>query len=71
MDKLREKIENVINEECAENESNIPDFILAEYLLECLKTFDKITRRRDKWYSVHLEPAKSHFIEQEKSDNIL
>ena len=58
-------IQNAINCHCSENVSNTPDFILAEYLAVCLSAFDAATIRRDKWYSVHLEPANSHFIHEE------
>lgn len=58
---LSKELEGVLNGACAENESNTPDFILAEYLLGCLEAYNKATKRRDKWYGVHLEPANSSF----------
>lgn len=48
---LRKAIESAINLSCAENASDTPDFILAEYLTDALASFDKATRRRDKWYN--------------------
>jgi len=68
MTKLEEKIEGVLNEYSAENESNTPDFILAEYLMDCLKTFNRHTKRRDEWYGVHLEPANKYFIKDKQND---
>ena len=56
---LRNKIEKAINECNAENASNTPDFLLAEFLLDCLTAFDKTTRARDKWYGVHLKPGQA------------
>lgn len=47
---LREDIENAINRNSAENGSNTPDFILAEYLTDCLAAFDKAVLRRAEWY---------------------
>ena len=47
---FEKELENVINRYCMENGSNTPDFILATYLVNCLKTFNKISRRREKWY---------------------
>ena len=47
---FRQSIENTINALSLENGSDTPDFILAEYLTDCLTTFDKITKIRDKWY---------------------
>jgi hypothetical protein len=47
---LKSEIENIINCNSAENESDTPDFILAEYLIDCLKAFDKAVDRRRIWY---------------------
>lgn len=64
-DKLRRIIEEVLNNACAENESNTPAFILADYLMSCLTAYDKATRERDKWYAVMLSPAHSYFLKDE------
>lgn len=50
MDKLREDISDLLNKYSKENGSNTPDFILAEYLVDCLSVFDKAIKCRDKWY---------------------
>ena len=55
--RLREGIVGVINQTCAECGSNTPDFMLADYLLDCLDTWDKFTGRRDKWYGVDMRPG--------------
>lgn len=47
---LRRDIEHALNKASAENNSNTPDFILAEYLLDCLTAFDKGVTRREEWY---------------------
>ena len=47
---LRDRITTAINSASAENGSNTPDFILAEYLTDCLAAFDKASRAREKWY---------------------
>ena len=47
---LRERIQHSINCVSAENGSNTPDFILAEFLTDCLAAFDKASRAREKWY---------------------
>ena len=54
MSELREQIEGVINSCSAENGSNTPDYILAEFLVRCLEAFDYSIRSRDNWYGVHL-----------------
>lgn len=53
--KLRKEIEAAINRCSAENGSNTPDFILAEYLTDCLKAYDKASRAREDWYGYSLE----------------
>ena len=55
---LQSDIKNILNKHYAENESDTPDFILAEYLIQCLGSFNKSTVKRDKWYRVRLEPTK-------------
>lgn len=49
-DNLRKDIEEAINNHSLENNSNTPDFILAEYLTDCLETFDKAINKRENWY---------------------
>lgn len=53
MDNLRKTIESAINRNSAENGSDTPDFILAEYLTDCLSAFDKACNRRKVWYAGH------------------
>jgi len=48
--RLRKDIEQAINKHSIENGSDTPDFILAEYLTDCLRAFDKATVRRGEWY---------------------
>lgn len=50
MKKFRKELEQLINKCSMENGSDTPDFILAEYLVDCLKTFDKAIMTREKWY---------------------
>jgi len=45
----------VINFYSLENSSNTADFILAEYLWDCLKTYTKIHNANEKWYGRKLE----------------
>jgi hypothetical protein len=55
---LRQKLEDAINSVSAENGSNTPDYILADYLMSCLAAYDCATVRRDEWYGVTLRPGK-------------
>jgi hypothetical protein len=53
---LQKDIADVINRHCAENGSNTPDFILADYLLNCLAAFNIAISRREEWHGrgVHM-----------------
>jgi hypothetical protein len=48
--RLEQEIANVLNRECLENESDTPDFLLAQYLIGCLEVWNKTVIARDKWY---------------------
>jgi hypothetical protein len=48
---LQKAISQAINSVSAENGSDTPDFILAEFLTECLMAWNKATRKRKDWYS--------------------
>ena len=50
MDDITKDFEVVVNRHSAENTSNTPDFILAEYLYDCLVAFDIAIRKRTEWY---------------------
>lgn len=47
-------LEALLNMHSAENESNTPDFILAEYLMDCLHAFETASRHREQWYGRRL-----------------
>jgi uncharacterized protein (DUF1778 family) len=55
--RIRKDIEEAINRASAENGSDTPDFILAEYLMGCLVVFDDAVRAREKWYGRELKPV--------------
>lgn len=40
----------LLNKYNREKDSDTPDYILANYLMECLKTFNNITKQREKWH---------------------
>ena len=46
MTQLERDIRDAINTHSAENESDTPDFVLAEYVTGCLDAFNKATRAR-------------------------
>jgi hypothetical protein len=47
-------LQDLINSYSKENGSNTPDFILAQYLMDCLDAFDKCSRAREKWFGKEL-----------------
>lgn len=50
MSDFQKELEGLLNKHSKENASNTPDFILATYLVGCLKAFDEATSRRSQWY---------------------
>ena len=55
-----ESLERVINRHSMENGSDTPDFILANYLQQCLAAWDSAVQQRSQWYGVPIsgkEPA--------------
>jgi len=51
MDEFRKELESLINRCSMENGSNTPDFILAEYLTDCLAAFDHAIQCRHRWWN--------------------
>ena len=49
---LGNELADLLNKHSLEGESDTPDFILARYLLSCLRAFDTATNERMKWYEV-------------------
>jgi hypothetical protein len=57
-------LEQLINCHSIENESNTPDFILAEYIRGCLDTFRNTVNKRDKWYGIRATGTSIQHITQ-------
>lgn len=68
MSDLADEIQNVLNRHSAENESNTPDFILAEYLTDCLAAYDKAVQRRAAWYGRIDVPGRGSVSIREEAD---
>ena len=47
---FQDALQNLINAHSMENGSDTPDFLLAEYLCDCLATYEVIIEKREKWY---------------------
>lgn len=50
-----DELRSLINKFSMENESNTPDYLLAEYMVACLDAFTKTSLAREKWYGKSLE----------------
>ena len=44
------ELEQLLNRHSMEQRSNTPDFILAEYLIACLRAYEGAVERRAQWY---------------------
>lgn len=49
-EEFRKELAAVLNKYSMENGSNTPDFLLADYLIGCLRGLDTAIRMRDNWY---------------------
>ena len=47
---FRESLTQLINQYSKENSSNTPDYLLANFLIGCMDTFDLTVSRRDEWF---------------------
>jgi hypothetical protein len=54
---FRAELEALINRHSKEGGSDTPDFILADYMADCLDAYDKAVTRRTEWYKP--EPKES------------
>jgi hypothetical protein len=47
---FEKELKDLINSHSKENDSDTPDFILAQYLMGCLDVFNKTVCNREEWY---------------------
>ena len=47
---FEKRLESLINELSMENDSDTPDFILAKFLTECFRNFNRMMQVREEWY---------------------
>ncbi len=52
---LEKELEGIINSNSRENDSNTPDFLLAEFMMNCLDAFELASNKREVWYGVELD----------------
>lgn len=49
MENLKDDLAALLNGYSQEGNSNTPDFLLARYLLKCLKSYEETVDKRDEW----------------------
>ena len=55
---FEKELEALTNKHSLENESNTPDWILAQYLIGCLSAFTRATQQRESWYGRDPRPSE-------------
>jgi hypothetical protein len=61
MNKFERELVTLINRHCMENDSDTPDYMLAEYIVKCLEAFNQTVKRRERWYG--RDPIPITFID--------
>ena len=57
MENFERELVALINKHSKENESNTPDWLLAQYLLNCLGAFNTAIQQRETWYGRDPRPS--------------
>ena len=52
---FRKELQELLNKYSMETKSNTPDFILAEFLIGCLLSFEQAVNSRQAWYKPNKE----------------
>jgi hypothetical protein len=55
---FEKELESLINRCSQENASNTPDFILAEFLIQCLSAWNVGVQQRETWYGRDPRPSE-------------
>lgn len=61
MTSLENAICSTLNRACAENDSDTPDFILAQYLMGCLAAFNTAVQQRETFHGRDARP-RAHLV---------
>lgn len=60
---FRQELAALLNRYSMENGSNTPDFLLADYLIACLRVLEGVTSEREAWYGIKLKPGGVDLVE--------
>ncbi len=58
---LEKELGSLLNRFSVENESNTPDFILAQYLIGCLQVFTTAVQQRETWHGRDPRPIHTRY----------
>jgi len=50
MSNFQRELSALINKHSMENDSDTPDYLLAEFLIGCLNSYNRVINARDNWY---------------------
>lgn len=68
------ELEHLINRFSVDNDSDTPDFILAQYICRCLNSWNEAVRARDKWFGfkpfASITKAETRSIETNDKPNM-
>jgi len=60
------ELRDLLNKRSMENASNTPDFILAQYLTNCLRAWNQATQQRETWYGRDARPTSQSSVNTSK-----
>lgn len=61
---FQEELQSLINRRNVEAASNTPDFILAQYISDCLNAFNRAVLRRERWYGFEMRPGMGDVVQR-------
>jgi hypothetical protein len=61
---FEERLAQLLNEFSKENSSDTPDFVLANYLEQCLTAFNLATHRREQFYGRTCGGVKNQYADE-------
>ncbi len=64
---FQKELEGLLNKYSQENASNTPDFILAEYLGNCLHNYNTTVAKRDDWNTSDSEESQPETVSKDKT----
>lgn len=65
---FEKELECLINKYSVENGSDTPDFIIAEFMSNCLVAYQQVVTKRDKWFGVDMWAADKISAQRKAED---